>query len=180
MAQRKAIRLGVLIGIALSCSAFGSTGEEKSPDNNEFGQGTEKPMKEADRMAEGMTRVADIMAADTARRGDPPEYDETYYAAMWQQTGGFTQVLFQRASEAVASAWYTAWVNAGQPDPVYPGGNGDCDSDGDRDLADFACMQRCASSVGTAPSCAPADFDADNDVDATDLAAFATLLQGPS
>jgi len=42
--------------------------------------------------------------------GTPPP---NYYAALWQKTQSFTQDQFQQATVALASLWYTAWVNAG-------------------------------------------------------------------
>lgn len=42
--------------------------------------------------------------------GQPPV---SYYAALWQYCGGFTRQLFQEATVALASLWYTAWVDAG-------------------------------------------------------------------
>jgi len=55
-----------------------------------------------------------IMIADTyAKSLSGGLYNTTYYDALWQMTGGFTKTQFQTASAAVASIWYTAWVNAG-------------------------------------------------------------------
>jgi hypothetical protein len=88
--------------------------------------------------------VADIMAADTLYAGP---YDETYYAGLWNETGAFTQTLFQEASEAVASSWYTAWVNAGSP-TTFLGYTADFDLDGDIDGADFLKWQRGESPGG--------------------------------
>jgi hypothetical protein len=59
--------------------------------------------------------VDDIMAADTLAAGNPRTFGEMYYDSMWASTGAFTRAQFQDASEMVASAWYSAWVNAGQP-----------------------------------------------------------------
>lgn len=42
--------------------------------------------------------------------GTPPT---AYYTALWQRTGNMTKNQFQRATAAIASLWYTAWVNAG-------------------------------------------------------------------
>ncbi len=42
-----------------------------------------------------------------------------YYDAMWARLGGFTKDQFQSASVAVASLWYTAWVNAGLSSDVH-------------------------------------------------------------
>ncbi len=36
-----------------------------------------------------------------------------YTAALWSLTGGMTRDLFQRATLALASLWYSAWVDAG-------------------------------------------------------------------
>jgi hypothetical protein len=38
-----------------------------------------------------------------------------YYAALWQKTGSFTQLQFQRAAVEYGSYLYTAWINAGSP-----------------------------------------------------------------
>jgi hypothetical protein len=38
-----------------------------------------------------------------------------YYAALWSKTGNFTKDLFQRATVALASFWYTAWQNSQSP-----------------------------------------------------------------
>ena len=60
----------------------------------------------------------DIMAADDDAVLLDPRHGGTYYAALWADTGGFTHTLFQDASEMVASAWYSAWIDAGSPTPV--------------------------------------------------------------
>ena len=85
--------------------------------------------------------VADILAADSLYAGP---YDETYYAGLWNETGAFTQNLFQEASEAVASSWYTAWVNAGSP-TTFLGYTADFDLDGDIEGDDFLKWQRAES-----------------------------------
>jgi hypothetical protein len=71
-----------------------------------------------------------ILDADTLHRGTPPTYDEMYYDGMWQDTGPFTQDLFRDASLMVASMWYTAWVDAGSPNPICGTGTGDFDGGG--------------------------------------------------
>jgi hypothetical protein len=61
------------------------------------------------------------------------------------------------------------------PDPF-----GDCDHDGDIDLADAACLQNCfQQSVTTDDPCGSMDRNADEIVDATDAAAFMARLTGP-
>ncbi len=37
----------------------------------------------------------------------------SYYAALWSRVGGMTIDQFQRATVALASLWYSAWVDAG-------------------------------------------------------------------
>jgi hypothetical protein len=58
---------------------------------------------------------SDILAADLAVRGSPPKYKAAYYDNLWARCGGFSTELWQEASEDVASAWYSAWVDAGSP-----------------------------------------------------------------
>lgn len=54
---------------------------------------------------------------------------------------------------------------------VPPGSPGDCDQDGDVDLADYPCFEPCVSGPvnPASPACAPFDFDQDNDVDLLDF-----------
>lgn len=62
-----------------------------------------------------------IMAADNYAKsvsgwngsGNPPT---AYYTALWARTQTYTKDQFQRATVALSSLWYTAWVNA-QPEP---------------------------------------------------------------
>lgn len=61
--------------------------------------------------------VSVIMNADDIAHAIDPSEGGDYYAALWANTG-FTPTLFQDASEMVASAWYTAWVDAGSPSPT--------------------------------------------------------------
>jgi hypothetical protein len=84
---------------------------------------------------------SDILAADDLYAGGPGGYDETYYTGLWNETGAFTQNLFQEASEAVASSWYTAWVNAGSP-TTFLDYTADFDADGDADGFDYLKWQR--------------------------------------
>lgn len=83
--------------------------------------------------------VDDILAADDRYAGQP--IDE-YYARMWADTGAFTRQLLQKATEAVADSWYTAWVDAGSPTTFLPPLAGDFNGDGDVDGADFLFWQR--------------------------------------
>ncbi len=115
--------------------------------------------------------VDDIMEADDAHRGNPPVYGDFYYESLWEDTGGFTQVLFQEASQIVASAWYTAWIDAGSPDPVYELG-----------LDDFEMFTDCLGGPDVTPNPPPFtdaqeclnafDLDADGDVDFKDFGDF--------
>ncbi len=61
--------------------------------------------------------VDSVLNADTYAKsvsgwngsGTPPS---TYYDALWQKTENFTKAQFQSATIAIASTWYTAWLNA--------------------------------------------------------------------
>ncbi len=62
----------------------------------------------------------------------------------------------------------------------------DADRDGDVDVSDFECLQRCFSGAGqpidpacTAAEVAQLDIDADADIDADDMAVFLDCWQGP-
>jgi hypothetical protein len=121
--------------------------------------------------------VDDIMSADTAHRGSPPNYNTAYYAGLWADTGSFTHALFQEASEVVASMWYTAWLDAGSPDPHYA-----------LALADYAVFKDCMDGpqltpTPTAPTtvqdCLDAcDLDDDGDVDLADFRTFSRIYAG--
>jgi hypothetical protein len=62
--------------------------------------------------------VDSLLRADNAAKiasgwngsGTPPG---TYYAVLWQQTGAATLDQLQRAAQATANLWYSAWVDAG-------------------------------------------------------------------
>jgi hypothetical protein len=66
----------------------------------------------------GNALVDSLMRADNAAKiasgwsgsGTAPG---TYYAVLWQQTGAATIDQVQRASQATANLWYSAWVDAG-------------------------------------------------------------------
>ena len=79
--------------------------------------------------------VADIIEADDL--APHPPYNTAYYNALWAETGDFTYDLFQQASHAVASSWYTAWINAGSP-RTFLANAADFEADGDVDNLDLA------------------------------------------
>lgn len=57
-----------------------------------------------------------LLLADTyAKSVSAGSYNTTYTNALWTKTSGYTTSLFQRASHALASLIYTAWVQAGSP-----------------------------------------------------------------
>ncbi len=61
--------------------------------------------------------VDSILAADTYAKsssgwngnGIPPQ---SYYNALWEKTQNITKIQIQNATLALASLWYTAWINA--------------------------------------------------------------------
>lgn len=118
--------------------------------------------------------VDDIMAADTTCRGIPPRYNTAYYNCMWTQTGGFTQTMFQNASELVASVWYTAWVNAGMPQPVCQAGSGDFDGGG-VGLSDVPLFINALLSPSISLQ-SKADLNGDCMIDGGDISAFVAAI----
>ena len=111
--------------------------------------------------------VDDIMAADGLAKAADPGYHTTYYNVLWANTGTFTRVLFQDASEMVASAWYTAWINAGAPLP----------------LPAPSTIEMCAfclsgPGVTRAPGCGTTDTDGDTDADLRDVAQLQVAQTG--
>ena len=61
-----------------------------------------------------------MIADDIARSESGGLYDDVYYDALWRETGDFTVNQVQLATRALASLWYTAWVEAGMPAiPAY-------------------------------------------------------------
>ena len=75
--------------------------------------------------------------------------------------------------------WWMMARLAGWPGPAT---QGDCDDDGDVDLADFLIFQTCYTGPGgpLTPGCECVDFDGDDDVDLQDFLAFQTAYTGPS
>lgn len=106
--------------------------------------------------------VAEIMAADSLARQAGAIGSTAYYDALWNETGAFTEVLFQQASEAVASSWYTAWINAGSP-RTFLSSSSDFEGDGDVDSSDLALW---SSAFATS---AQGDANNDHDSDGADL-----------
>ena len=129
--------------------------------------------------------VDDIMAGDTHAASVDPGHHTAYYATLWADTGPFTQVLFQQASEMLASAWYTAWINAGSPAPVPSGPVGDLNCDGTVDFGDINPFVQYLSNIAawqaSYPGC-PAvlgDINGDGTYPSFgDINPFVTLLTG--
>jgi hypothetical protein len=83
--------------------------------------------------------VDDIMAADTLARTFNPVGSNAYYNSLWESTGEFTQSQFQFATEMVAAAWYSAWIDAGSP---ALGVRGDYNGDEIVDAADYVAWRK--------------------------------------
>lgn len=63
-----------------------------------------------------------LLLADTyAKSVSSGSYNTTYTNALWAKTGTYTISLFERASHALASLIYTAWVQAGSPSLITTG-----------------------------------------------------------
>jgi len=130
--------------------------------------------------------VDNIMAADDAAVALDPRYRTTYYNRLWAGTGVFTQALFQQASETVASAWYTAWVDAGLPMPVPPPVlMGDMNCDGQVNASDIdpfvLALIAPADYAAAWPSCdiGLADMNSDTKRDGRDIQVFVARLLTP-
>jgi hypothetical protein len=58
--------------------------------------------------------VDSILHADTyAKTVSGGQYNQTYYAELWNRTGPLTLDQMQRCTRSLASLWYTTWVDAG-------------------------------------------------------------------
>ncbi|MBU2636148.1 MAG: T9SS type A sorting domain-containing protein [Bacteroidetes bacterium] len=57
--------------------------------------------------------LADNYAKTVSGWGGSGTAPASYYNALWERTQSFTKDMFQRATVALASLWYTAYVNAG-------------------------------------------------------------------
>ena len=113
-------------------------------------------------------RVADIIAADDLAGSN---YNNAYYDALWAETGTFTHDLFQQASLAVASSWYTAWINAGSP-RTFLANSADFQADGDVDGDDLAIWSTAFGAT------AVADANGDGVSDGTDFLLWQRQLSG--
>jgi len=67
-----------------------------------------------DRQYPGVALILDADLAATAAAGGNTS-GSTYYDTLWLEIGPETDVWLQQASEAIASLWYSAWLEAGAP-----------------------------------------------------------------
>ncbi|UCH10522.1 MAG: T9SS type A sorting domain-containing protein [Fidelibacterota bacterium] len=68
-------------------------------------------------IGEAYSNITWILVADNLARSQDPSYGSTYYEAMWTNLDTLTTRMIQREILDLASIWYTAWVNAGEPVP---------------------------------------------------------------
>ena len=60
--------------------------------------------------------VDSILIADDFAKSVNPDYESyDYLEALWYKTGDFTEKLFNNASVAFSSLFYSAWIEAGKP-----------------------------------------------------------------
>jgi hypothetical protein len=64
---------------------------------------------------EAHTWVDQIILADRQALDDLPGYTDDYYDRFYSRVGSVAMREISRAAQDVASYWYTAWLNAGQP-----------------------------------------------------------------
>jgi hypothetical protein len=112
--------------------------------------------------------VDDILAADGLAFAADSHHGNTYYNVLWANTGGFTRGLFQEASERVASAWYTAWIDAGAPLPLPA-----------PSALELSAWCLSGPGVEVAPGCTTSDRDGDGDCDLHDLAGWQNAQTSP-
>ena len=93
--------------------------------------------------------VDDIMSADTLARTFGSTSSNAYYNSLWNSTGAFTDSQFQLATEMVASAWYSAWVDAGSPALSI---SGDYNNNGTVDAADYIVWREAVGSSTVLPN----------------------------
>ncbi|MCF8352756.1 MAG: hypothetical protein K9H15_16435 [Bacteroidales bacterium] len=56
-----------------------------------------------------------LIADDYAKEMGSGTGTDLYYVALWERTENLTNVLFSKASNAIAELLYTAWIEAGRP-----------------------------------------------------------------
>jgi hypothetical protein len=95
--------------------------------------------------------VRSIMAADTLARTFGSTTSQAYFNSLWNSTGDFTHSQLQYATEMVASAWYSAWIDAGSP---ALGISGDYNNNGIVDAADYTVWRE-----GLGPIFKQSDYD---------------------
>ncbi|MGB2987842.1 MAG: hypothetical protein WBE26_18390 [Phycisphaerae bacterium] len=109
--------------------------------------------------------IAWAINADTGLLADLPGFD---FIRLTNPTDAILNVFGEKSPEIDAVADVA-------PDPF-----GDCDSDGDIDLADVVCLQNCFGQSLTAnDACKNMDRNDDEYMGATDAAAFVLRLTGP-
>lgn len=61
--------------------------------------------------------VDSIIATDDVAKAQDPDYGATYYDTMWRSLGEITTDIVHMSTLDLASIWYTAWIDAGSPNP---------------------------------------------------------------
>jgi hypothetical protein len=70
-----------------------------------------------DIIIEANSKFEQILRADSIAQAAAgvDNFNDTYFNTLWQETKSLTGERLQKASEALANLYYTAWINAGQP-----------------------------------------------------------------
>jgi hypothetical protein len=79
-------------------------------------------------IGESFANVTWVLLADNLASSQDPDFGLTYYNVMWTELESITTAVIHRAILDLASIWYTAWVNAGEPIPAL-GSEGILDED---------------------------------------------------
>lgn len=64
--------------------------------------------------------VDNLLYLDSLSREGVSSYDRYYYEGLWLRAGVIVNERLSRASENIASYWYTAWASAGKPEMPRP------------------------------------------------------------
>jgi hypothetical protein len=68
-------------------------------------------------VTEAHTWLDNILLADRRARSDLPDYTDEYYDRFYNQAGAVLARQLTDAATDIGSYWFTAWLNAGRPNP---------------------------------------------------------------
>lgn len=90
-------------------------------DQIQFASGSSKPVKDVKTFVfsylyKNNQDVNQLLQADVnALKASGGQYNDEYYAALWNDTQQFTKLLLEDSSKKLAQLIYSAWIDAGKP-----------------------------------------------------------------